>query len=285
MSLDRQLSRVFVRDHPADAARTLEALAPDEAVAALAELPPGLAARALQAMEASFAAACLLRSPKTRAAEALRELPAAAAARIAGRLDAESRGLLLADLPSEVADPIRRMVRHPAGTAGALMDPDVAALPEDITTGEARRRVRRDARRVLYYLYVTGREQRVSGVVNLRELMLAPADRTLGAVMVRPVTTLSAHARREAILAHPGWREFHALPVVDGSGVLLGVLRYETLRQLELEGGPEAGRGPLALGLALGEVYLTALTAMLQGMLDTVGKLEPESTKEERDGR
>ena len=73
------------------------------------------------------------------------------------------------------------------------------------------------------------------GVLNLRELLLADRKQTLKSVARSDVMSIQGHQDRNAILAHPAWREAHSLPVVDRQGLYLGAIRYRTLRRLESE--------------------------------------------------
>jgi CBS domain-containing protein len=130
---------------------------------------------------------------------------------------------------------------------------------------------------VLYYLYVVDRTGRLVGVLNLRELMLAPGDATLGAVM-RPATArLTALDGVGAVVVHPGWRALHALPVVDAGGRFVGAIRYETIRRLEAHperATPVGSRVGLWLGLA--ELCWVGLT----GVLVSLGSPPPASSED-----
>lgn len=180
------------------------------------------------------------------------------------RLAPGEAAAFLAALLDETAEPLARLLRYPEGTAGALMDPRVLALPEDLSAADALGRMRRAARQVFYYLYVVDREQRLRGVLNLRELLLAPPRTPLAAAMRQSVARIPARADRVAILAHPAWREYHALPVVDEGGILLGAIRYETLRRLEAEAKPGDRAGdPLATMVTLGELCWQGMARVL----------------------
>jgi len=267
METYRLLANHFAADHPLDAARALEELAIGDASAYLDELPPRLAAEVLQKMASSNAAECIAQLSPPRFAQIIAALPLDSAAALLRRLEPERRAELLSRTPSNLSALLARLLHYPANSAGALMDPRALALPEDITATKALARVRRAPRHALYYIYMLDREQKLVGVMNLRELMLAPPKITLSVAMRREVATLPALAGHVTIVEHPGWRDVHALPVVDDAGIFLGVLRYETLRKLERDSeSPTLAGGGLAAVLTIGELCWVGLAGVLSDL-------------------
>jgi len=126
----------------------------------------------------------------------------------------------------------------------------------------------RNAGAATYYVYVIDREQRLVGVLTLRELMLAASGRSIAAVMKRSPLSVNANLRHLELIRHSGWHRFHTLPVVDDAGHLMGVVRYETLRRLESEFAGEATSGKSAVNLAvsLSELYVKGLTGLVTGL-------------------
>lgn len=271
MRAARHLSREFVRTHPADAAAVLGRLPAREAGGLLEGLPSPIAALGLQGMGSLIGAECLTTMSDQAAAAILGELRPAGAAGMLLRLATPERQRLLSLMPPETAESLRRRLRYPEGTAGALAEPRVLSFPEQITAGEALSRLQRSSRYARYYVYVVDREEQLLGVLSLRQLMLAPPEKLLGAVMEPQVARLSASAKRAAILAHPAWRRVNALPVVDSAGRIVGVLEHETLRRLERE---ESGRqGPVqatSFGLAFCDLYWIGMTRVLGGLAGAV---------------
>ena len=109
--------------------------------------------------------------------------------------------------------------------AGALMDPDVLAVPDDLTMGDAHALVARVDHLHSYYVYVVNRDQRLVGMLDLWDLMLTPTTR-VGEVMRSQVPRIAASSGRGVLMAHPGWADVHALAVVDGAGRLVGAIRH-----------------------------------------------------------
>jgi magnesium transporter len=273
MASAHEICETFVEAHPADAARAVERLLPSDASALLAALHPRAAAMVVTHMVAAAGAECLARIPPDRAAEILASVRTDYAATLLRRMDAAPRDALVAELPSADAAAFQRLLRHPEGTAGALMDPRAFSLPDDTTVADARTRMRRSPRHLQSYLYVVDRSQRLAGVMDVSELMLARAGARVSDVMHRPVARLSAHADRAAILAHPGWRDYHAMPVTDEQGTLLGVIRYQTLRRLEDESRGRTRESDRAMETAflLGELLWVGMSGLLHGLASAAG--------------
>jgi hypothetical protein len=70
-------------------------------------------------------------------------------------------------------------------------------------------------------------------------------------------------------LKHPGWQHFHALPVVNADHVLVGRVRYETLRNLERAAVEVVRSTPRAIDLAVGvsEAWLRGMATIMHGLL------------------
>ena len=275
MSVASRLATAFLAAHPLDAAPVVERLGSAEAVPALAGAPAGVAAGVLRHMAPPAAAECLERLGPDGAAPIVAALPLDAAAALLRRLPEPTLAPTLAEVPAEAAAALATLLRHPPHTAGALMDPRVFAAAGDMTVGEAFGRIRQSPRHVLYYVYVVDRAGSLIGVLNLRELMLAPVDVTLQAVM-RPATArLTALDGLGAVVVHPGWRALHALPVVDAGGRFIGAIRYETIRKLQADPEPALQPGSrVSLWLGLAELCWVGLT----GVLVSLGSPSPESS-------
>ena len=151
----------------------------------------------------------------------------------------------------------------------AAKKPKPEPQPDDLVRQEAGNYLSGDGRFAVRQSdanwYVVDREQQLAGVVNLRELMLADGKQPLTEVMRRNVARIPISADHAEILAHPAWRDVHALPVVDERDVFLGAIRYGTLRVLESEyASSRQSRSPAALALSLGELYWLGVSQLME---------------------
>jgi len=265
MSLESRLAQELIRLRPARAAAALDRTSPDSAAELLADVSAAQAAAVVASMSPHAAIAVLERLPPAGAATIFEELKHDVAARLARRLSDERRAVAFSHLPERVARILDTLLRFPENTAGALMDPEVLALAEDLSVAEALERVRDTPDQARYNIYVVDRAHVLVGVVNLRELLLAPSDATLSEVMVRDPVRLDSNVDRSVVVAHPGWKQVHAIPVVDTRGCYLGAVRYRTLRQLEDEllGRTEADA---SASQALGELFASGASGLLDAL-------------------
>jgi magnesium transporter len=266
MSLQSQLANELVRLDPARAAAALERLEVAEAARLLQGIDAPTAAPVLGSMAPHGATAVLESIEAPAAAAILEQLEQDVAARLARRMADERRETIFARLPPRLARTLGTLLHFPEHTAGALMDPAVLALPEDLTADEARQRIRDTPDLAHYNVYVVDREHTLVGVVNLRELLLAPPRATLATVMIRDPVRLESQADRSAVVAHPGWKRVHSIPVVDERGCYLGAVRYRTLRQLEDEllGAAETDADA---SKALGELFASGAAGLLDALI------------------
>ncbi len=270
MIAEAQLAHAFMSAHPTRAAMSLEQMELLLAAAVLESTPPAAATVVVREMNASRAAACLeqmvAEDAGSNAAAILALMPTDESAMIVRSIDPERRTLLLGALSPDTREQIERALPYPEGTAGAVMDPGVFRLTDDVLVADARDRLRSAARELLYYVYIVDREQRLVGVLDIPELLLARSRDTVGAAMHRTVQSVTVTAPVALVREHAGWQSYHALPVVDENGVLLGAIRYQTLRRLERNSaGRETAPGAVTAG-ALAELFQLGTSGLVAGL-------------------
>ena len=280
MSLDKRLAGRLLADHPGQAAAVLERLSDEAVVGVVIEATAPVAAVALSHL-APLRAASLLSQVGGRFARELMPLMGLdVLADLTRRMDPDARDRFLGGLDPGAARLLEGLIQFPEGTAGSLMDSRVLALPLDVTAGEAIEQIRKAPDSIRYNLYVVDRERRLVGVLNLRELLLADHEQTLGSVAKRDVMSIEGHRDRAAVLAHPAWRAAHSLPVIDRAGVYLGALRYRTWRRLEDEATRHRERNDSHTADALGDLF----SAGVEGLLGALTNLASPTTRRDSNG-
>jgi Mg/Co/Ni transporter MgtE len=266
MTLEQRLASAFLDERPTEAARVLERMPVDRRVAVVRSAG-GDAAPALGQMTISAVAECLSELTADEAAPVLDRLAVETVTAALRRLPPDTGDRLVDGLPHQKRDALRRVLRVPDGTAAALVDPTILMVTDDLSVAEARLRLRREAEGLLHYIYVVDRARTLVGVLDMSELMRARSRAPIRSVMHERVEHLPAWMPAAAVQAHSGWRSFHAMPVTDEAGRLIGAIRYQTLRRLEQEAdGVEAAPGTTAAVAALGELFHLGVAGFVEGI-------------------
>ncbi len=272
MSSLEDIGQLFARRHPHEAASLLETLEPASAARWLTDAPPDVAARVARRLAPVPGRECLKSlTPKARA-EILAEFPAHLGAVVLRRLPEADRLNSLQQMPSDKRRGLELVLHYPEGTVGALMDPSYLALPDDLNIGEATKRIQRDSDDFSYYVYVISRNQMLTGVVSIRDLLGQPIDKPVTSVMRELNFRLSALTDYRSVLGNPDLRRYNVLPVTSEDGHYLGAVTEETLTDLadeEAEAGRETGG---SAGAALGELYRVGLFGLLHSIESPAGK-------------
>lgn len=171
--------------------------------------------RAVRARVPMDAAQMLGRETPERVTAVFNELPVTLVERIKSYMPAEFQALGPA-CPAGAAE----------NTVGELMEPALAVLPQTVTVEEAIAFLRsHETARLITYIYVTDAEGRLTGLVVIRDLLLAQPSDKLGEVMLPEPFALTAdmalvEADKAAIHRH-----YPVYPVVDAERRMLGVVR------------------------------------------------------------
>lgn len=264
MSLETQIAESFALARPSDAARALETLSVDDIGGVLGQSELDAAVVLVGSITPLVSSRCLLHLEPARAGAIVERLPLGRASILLRLLTIDERTAVLSHVAENTRRPLEKTLRFPEGTAGALMEPRVASFPETLTVAETLRRARQPDTPIRYYVFVVDDENVLTGVSSVDELVSARDDTALRSIMTRPVEMLLARAGRDAIIKHPGWQRFPILPVVDEAGRLVGVLRYETFRELSELPAPDDA-SPVDVALALGELFWMGASGMLRG--------------------
>lgn len=266
----------FIRAHPDDAARTLERLPVEEGAGFLEALPAAGAARAIQAMIPATGARTLEAMEAKAAVAVAAALPLESAALLLRRMRRRPRAAVLDGLPAHLSAPLRMLMAYPHGTVGAIMNPRSLTLPAGIRIREALRRLRGEPGRLTHYLYVLDGKQRLAGMLDLRDLLLAdPASALEG--LLRPVpAVLAPMAEATAVADLAAWESADILPVADRRGIFAGTLRLAALRRAL------RGEVPRAAAVDLGRTVLDLaelIWAPAASLLADAGRFKGGGTK------
>jgi magnesium transporter len=159
-------------------------------------------------------------------------------------------------LQAELSPAERRVTAQLLGyapeTAGRLMTTEFIDLKEFHTAEQALEIVRRrsSSTETIYSLYVTDGARKLTGILSLRDLVVAEPEARIGDVMTREVISVSTDTDQEEVARAIQRYDFLAIPVVDREQRLVGivtvddvidVIEQEATRDLYAAGAVQAG--------------------------------------------
>jgi magnesium transporter len=235
----REARELLISSHPSDAAQAITDISPhlrevalrilpaSHAAGIVEELPEDVAASALSAMKEEVAAAILSEVPSNVEVDVLQEVPE------------QKAEAILQKLEKEEAEEARELLEYEEDTAGGLMQTEYIAVPAHLTASETVRFLRAHAGEFAdypaAYLYVVDEEERLLGVLSMRNLLLCEPETPVTQLMNRDLVTVTPETSGEELAKLFRRYHFLAIPVVDAQGHLLGLVTQEEALRYEVE--------------------------------------------------
>ncbi len=159
---------------------------------------------------------------------------------------------LLSELSPDERRVTAQLLGYESETAGRLMTTEFIDLKEFLSVSQALKLVRQRApfTETIYSLYVTDKERHLTGILSLRDLVVADPESLIGEVMTREVVNVRTDTDQEEVARAIQRYDFLALPVVDREKRLVGivtvddvidVIEQEATRDIYAAGAVQAG--------------------------------------------
>jgi magnesium transporter len=221
--------KLFDTLRPADSADLVQGLEMTDQVVLLSQLSATESADVLGEMEDDKAAEVAEQLSAERLANILDEMETDEAADVLGDISQEKASETLREMedPGDVVS----LMRYPDDTAGGLMTPAVITLNQSWTIEEALAKLRElgpDAEST-YYLFVLDENDRLIGVIGLRDLVTSPTNIRIIELMKSDVVSVLVTTDQEECARTLSRYGYMVLPVVDENGCLLGVITADDL--------------------------------------------------------
>ena len=211
-----------------DLADALEVLSGDEQQAMFSALDPDKAAEVLVEAEPRAKRQLIAFLSEEKACQVLARMSVLQVADFFSKLPhAKATELMKLLLPAR-ATRVNAIMSNADVPAATLMSEKYFAFTPETKAGDVLRSLRNaagDHRNISYLYIVAGEGKTLQGVVDLRDLVIAPENATLGELMISPVVTADHDCLREDLVALFVKYQFHMLPVVGAQDRLLGIVR------------------------------------------------------------
>ena len=220
--------------HPVDLADILEDLDPDQRRMIFDGLSQEQASDTLEEIEPMVQRELVSTLAKDKVVPLIDLMTPGQAADLLSVLPAPESAGILESLKAENSKKIRAILEKQEEKVINFTTAKILKFPPDMTVGDAQNGYDRAARGkdVIMYLYIVDSVDTLLGVIDIKELLLAPDSASLKDVMVDTVISLTPESTLHEASNLFARYDFRAIPVLDEQDRILGVVPYRDVINL-----------------------------------------------------
>ena len=223
------LENMLAKIHPADLALVFRHITKEERSAAFQTIASvDQAAELVSELDEHLVEELLTTLPIEKTVRLMKAMSSDDEADILQLLPDELATEILNRLKASESEEIENLMAYPEDSAGGIMTPDVFALHEDITVGEAIASIQnQEEQEMVFYLYVVDDRQHLVGVISLRDLITSKPTKKLSQMMVTNVHAVQPLTNQEEVAQIVSRYNILAVPVVDDGNKLMGIITVD----------------------------------------------------------
>ncbi|NMW22795.1 MAG: magnesium transporter [Chlorobiaceae bacterium] len=221
--------------HPVDLADILEELEGSQRMAVFNQIEPELASDTLEEVEPRVQRELIRSMQKERAAELINDMSPAQVADILSALPASEADEIIEFVDQENKERVQQIIDQNDENIMLYSTQQVIKRSHDTVVRDVINNYREVAgdMDVIMYVYVVDAENILQGVVDLRELIAAEPEQTLGEIMTDSLITLSPDDTLQDAVDTFFRYSFRAIPVTDENDYLLGVVSFHDIKGIK----------------------------------------------------
>ena len=219
--------------HPVEVAHIVNELPHRQGADIVESLGDEDAADVLSEISDEHQAGVLMNIDEERAADILEEMEPDDAADLLARLSPEEAGDLLGRMETDEARDVQALMEYKEGTAGGLMTNRFVTVPQGWSAGDAIELLRRmeDRPETITHLLVVERPEslKLAGMVPLLDVVLAPPDDELRALMAPDVPSVEPDTATSEVARRMAEYNLAVMPVVNEEKEVLGIVAVDDI--------------------------------------------------------
>lgn len=251
----------FLELHPTDQNEIFSSLEEDTRKLVYQYLTPAELAEIFQGFEIEDQKVYLQEMNLPYAVEMLNNMYSDDAADFLGELDDRIAKQLLGKMRKEEAQEVKELLAYPEETAGGIMTTEYIVTSVSETVDIVMQRLRQEGpdAETIYYLYVVDDNEKLVGVLSLRDLIISQLDKRVEDIMSSRVVSVNVLTDQEEVANTIKNYDLLAVPVTDTQGRLVGIVTVDdVIDVLEEEttediGEISAAKGAVDLEIGAGE--------------------------------
>ena len=221
--------------HPVDMADIIEDLDHEQRVAIFDELETSHASDTLEEINPNVQRSLVSSLRKEKVANLINEMTAGQAADVLAVLPAHDAMSILELIEPEKALKIRSILSKQEQSIINFVTVSFIKLPPDKIVADTRKEYRNFARGkdAVMYLHVVDNDDKLLGIIDIKELLQAEGEVQLKDIMIDKVITLDPDSTLEEASVFFDRYDFRSIPVVDNFHRILGVILYRDIMELK----------------------------------------------------
>lgn len=215
--------------HPADLADILENIPIQSIRTVLDSIDAETTGDTIYELEADMRNVIINQLNDEQVSDILEEMEPDEAADILADLPEGKAQELLDMMSREDAEDIQELLEHEEDSAGGLMTPDYFRLSSQITIGQALEILKgcADDVETIYYGYVVDADDRLEGVVSLKQLLMNPPETHITDIIEENIKYVHIDAEPEDMLETLAKYDLIAVPVLDSDDRMAGIVTVD----------------------------------------------------------
>ncbi len=168
--------------------------------------------------------------PVEQISEILQDIPPDDVPPILQHLPEDMQNAVLAAMEEKPSEDVKELLLYEEETAGRIMSPNFYALNENTNISDAITAMQLEGDvESTFYLYVIDDQERLVGVVSLRQLLFARPDTPLKKIMTKEIISVHTETDQEVVARNVASYNLVAIPVVDTENKLVGVVTVDDI--------------------------------------------------------
>lgn len=150
---------------------------------------------------------------------------------ILSQLEEDEREGVMELLSQEDADDVKELLIYEEESAGGIMTTGYIEVNKDMTAKDAIEHMRENAKEAetIYYIYVVDNQERLVGVISLRELITARDSNIVADLMSENIISVYVDEDREEAVRLVSKYNLVAIPVIDRQKRLKGIITVDDI--------------------------------------------------------
>jgi magnesium transporter len=212
--------------HPADLADIIMDLGIEESSAILRSLDNVTAARTFEELPLKIKLQMAGSLEQNRLVNIINEMAMDEAVDFLSEFPQKKINLIISRMPKEKVDQIHKLLGHSKRVAGSIMNTEYISVKQNTTSGQVLDLIKRESKKKesIYYIYILDDSDTLTGLVTLRDLLIAAPERPVSEIMRKRVVKVKVETDIKEAAEIFYKYDFTVVPVVDRHNKMQGII-------------------------------------------------------------